>query len=99
MTNIMLRAEKDCAPSQNRKNPWSTQLKEKGLTYRYWSLRLRQLDNLPVSHVQVTSLRQYLNLQDITTEQTQVIAQKNSQKGIQENRKNSSGDSTKGTRT
>jgi hypothetical protein len=76
MTNIMIRAEKDCAPSQNRKNPWSTQLKEKGLTYRYWSLRLRQLDNLPVSQVQATSLRQYLNLQDITTERTQVIAQK-----------------------
>ena len=76
MTNIMIRAEKDCAPSQNTKNPWSTQLKEKGLIYRYWNLRLRQLDDLPVSQVQITSLRHFLNLQDITTEQTQVIIQK-----------------------
>ena len=76
MTNIMIRAEKDCAPSQNTKNPWSMQLKEKGLIYRYWNLRLRQLDDLPVSQVQVTSLKQYLNLQDITTERYQVIIQK-----------------------
>ena len=58
------------------------QLKEKGLIFRYWNLRLRQLDDLPVSQVQVTSLKQYLNLQDITTKRSQVIAQKNSQKRI-----------------
>ena len=68
MTNIMIRAEKDCAPSQNTKNPWSMQLKEKGLIYRYWNLRLRQLDDLSISQVQLTSLKQYLNLQDITTD-------------------------------
>ena len=52
------------------------QLKEKGLIYRYWSLRIRQYDELSFSKVQLTSLKQYLNLQDITTERSQAVKQK-----------------------
>ena len=82
MTNIMIGAENDCAPSQNTKNPWSMQLKEKGLTYRYWSLRIQQYDELPISKVQLTSLQQYLNLLDITTKRSQAVEQKNGKKRI-----------------
>ena len=42
-TNVMISSKNYCAPSTNSKFPWSTTLKETGLCYRYWNLKVRQL--------------------------------------------------------
>ena len=37
MTSIMLASKNGCAPSINTKYPWSKDLKEPGLRFRFWN--------------------------------------------------------------
>ena len=67
MARIMIASENTCAQSINTKYPWSNNLKEAGLKFRFWDLKVRQIRELSVSDPQITFLQQYLNILDILT--------------------------------
>ena len=61
---------------KHTKHPWTMALKEKGLVYCYWNLQVREFFNLPVSLLQLQSLKNYLNLHNRRTETSQALEQK-----------------------
>ena len=65
----MLTSENSCAPSIHTKYAWNNDLKEAGLRYRFWNLKVQQLRDLPVTKPQMEYLQQLLNI----TEQTDNI--------------------------
>ena len=65
-TNIMLKAEDNCARSHPRPDPWSVELMRARTSIKYWNLRISSYHGGKTSTETISDIRDQAHIKDYT---------------------------------